>query len=126
MKQAGLPRIRFHDLRHTAATLMLREGIRPKVVQEILGHGRMSVMLDIYRHVAPGSTVKLLIARMRLFAGSDNSWRFHGHATEIIYRVASVYAAILTLDFTNQKTNDYQRLLTAHIQSGWTRPRPLL
>ena len=50
---AGLPDIRFHDLRHTAATLMLSEGVHPKVVQEILGHSQISLTLDTYSHVLP-------------------------------------------------------------------------
>ena len=47
------PSIRFHDLRHTAATLMLLEGIHPKVVQERLGHATISMTLDTYSHVLP-------------------------------------------------------------------------
>ncbi len=53
LKRAGLPRIRFHDLRHTAATLLLLEGVHPKVVQERLGHSQISITLDIYSHVLP-------------------------------------------------------------------------
>jgi integrase len=53
LKKADLRRIRLHDLRHTAATLMLQEGVHPKVVQEMLGHSSISVTLDIYSHVAP-------------------------------------------------------------------------
>jgi integrase len=53
LKKAELPRIRLHDLRHTAATLMLRQGVHPKVVQEMLGHSSISITLDIYSHVAP-------------------------------------------------------------------------
>jgi integrase len=52
-KQAGLPEIRFHDLRHTAATLMLQQGVHPKVVQERLGHSSINITLDIYSHVFP-------------------------------------------------------------------------
>ncbi len=48
---AGLPEIRFHDLRHTCATLMLCGGIHPKVVQELLGHASVTVTLDTYSHV---------------------------------------------------------------------------
>lgn len=51
--KAGLPDIRFHDLRHTAATLMLQQGIHPKVVQERLGHSQISMTLDIYSRVLP-------------------------------------------------------------------------
>jgi len=54
MKRAGVPRIRFHDLRHLHATFLLRAGIHPKVVSERLGHSRVGVTLDIYSHVVPG------------------------------------------------------------------------
>lgn len=53
LKAAGLPLIRFHDLRHTAATLWLKKGVHPKVVQERLGHASIAVTLDIYSHVLP-------------------------------------------------------------------------
>jgi integrase len=53
LKQAGLPTIRFHDLRHSAATLLLSLGIHPKVVQELLGHSQIGMTLDIYSHVLP-------------------------------------------------------------------------
>lgn len=53
LKRAGLPNLHFHDLRHTAATLMLKEGIHPKVVQERLGHSQISLTLDTYSHVLP-------------------------------------------------------------------------
>jgi integrase len=53
LQAAGLPSIRFHDLRHTSATLLLSAGVHPKVVQERLGHAQISVTLDIYSHVLP-------------------------------------------------------------------------
>jgi integrase len=53
LKRAGLPTVRFHDLRHTAATLLLCEGVHPKIVQERLGHSQISVTLDTYSHVLP-------------------------------------------------------------------------
>jgi integrase len=53
LKVAGLPRIRFHDLRHSAATLLLGQGVHPKVVAEMLGHSRISTTLDLYSHVTP-------------------------------------------------------------------------
>jgi integrase len=53
VEQAGLPKIRLHDLRHTYATLALRAGVHPKVVSERLGHATVGITLDLYSHVAP-------------------------------------------------------------------------
>lgn len=53
LKKAGLPDIRFHDLRHSMATLLLSKGVRPKIVQEILGHREIGMTLDTYSHVLP-------------------------------------------------------------------------
>ncbi|HUR17311.1 MAG TPA: tyrosine-type recombinase/integrase [Acidimicrobiales bacterium] len=47
----GVPDITMHDLRHTAASLALRAGVRPKLVQEMLGHARVAITLDLYSHV---------------------------------------------------------------------------
>jgi integrase len=49
-----LPRIRFHDLRHTHATLLLKEGVPPKVVSERLGHASVAFTMQVYQHVLPG------------------------------------------------------------------------
>jgi integrase len=53
LDKAGLPAIRFHDLRHSTATLLLSLGIHAKVVQELLGHSQISLTLDTYSHVLP-------------------------------------------------------------------------
>jgi len=53
LRRAGLPPIRIHDLRHSYASIALARGVRPKVVQEALGHLTISVTLDIYSHVVP-------------------------------------------------------------------------
>jgi integrase len=53
LKNAGLPQIRVHDLRHTAATLLLGKGENPKIVQELLGHSTIGITLDTYSHVTP-------------------------------------------------------------------------
>jgi integrase len=53
-KAAGLPRIRLHDLRHGAASLMLASGTPAKVVQEQLGHSSITVTMDLYSHLMPG------------------------------------------------------------------------
>jgi len=52
--KAGVKVIRLHDARHTHASLMLKQGIHPKIVQERLGHATIAVTLDTYSHVAPG------------------------------------------------------------------------
>jgi integrase len=53
-KQAGLPHVRVHDLRHTYATLALEAGVHPKVVSERLGHANIGITLDLYSHVSEG------------------------------------------------------------------------
>lgn len=50
---AGVPRVRFHDLRNTHATLMLSEGVHPKIVSERLGHANIGITLDTYSHALP-------------------------------------------------------------------------
>ncbi len=52
LARAGLPHVRFHDLRHTAATLMLGRGVHPKVASELLGHATVGITLDLYSHVS--------------------------------------------------------------------------
>jgi integrase len=53
LKGAGLPEIRFHDLRHTRATLLLSKNVNPKIVSEMLGHASIAITLDTYSHVLP-------------------------------------------------------------------------
>ena len=53
LRDAGLPSIRFHDLRHTAASLMLNANIAPIVVSRRLGHAKASITLDVYGHLIP-------------------------------------------------------------------------
>lgn len=53
LERAGLPRLRIHDLRHTAATHLLTKHVHPKVVQELLGHSTIAITLDTYSHVMP-------------------------------------------------------------------------
>ncbi|MGD0354645.1 MAG: site-specific integrase [Dehalococcoidia bacterium] len=52
--RAGVKAIRLHDARHTHASIMLKQGIHPKIVQERLGHSSIEMTLDIYSHVMPG------------------------------------------------------------------------
>ena len=46
-------RIRFHDLRHTCASLLLAQGVPPRVVMDVLGHSQIAITMDLYSHVMP-------------------------------------------------------------------------
>ena len=63
----NLPHIRFHDLRHSHATLMLLEGIHPKVVSERLGHATIGITLDTYTHLLPSMQHEAAEAIDRIF-----------------------------------------------------------
>lgn len=69
LKRAGLPaETRFHDLRHTYATLLLSKNINPKIVSEMLGHASVSITLDVYSHLMPDMqemTAKVLKEMLR-------------------------------------------------------------
>lgn len=53
-RNPSLPRIRLYDLRHSHATMLLRQDVHPKVVSERLGHSTVGITLDVYSHVMPG------------------------------------------------------------------------
>ncbi len=53
LNRAGLSRIRVHDLRHSAATILMAAGVHPKVVQERMGHKTIAMTMNIYPHVLP-------------------------------------------------------------------------
>ena len=63
LKRAGLPQIRFHDLRHTCATLLLDRNVNPKIVSEMLGHATIAITLDTYSHVLPNMQSEAAKAR---------------------------------------------------------------
>jgi integrase len=71
LRHAGLPDIRVHDLRHTAASLLLLKGTHPKVVQEMLGHSTITLTLDTYSHVAPGLHAEAAKKMDSLFAADE-------------------------------------------------------
>jgi integrase len=65
----GLPEIRFHDLRHTCATLLLSKNVNPKIVSEMLGHGDVAFTLSVYSHVLKGMQKGAVKAMNDLFDG---------------------------------------------------------
>jgi integrase len=66
LRRAALPHMRFHDLRHTAATLLLAEGVHAKVVSEMLGHATIGLTLDLYSHVLPDMQSAAALAMERV------------------------------------------------------------
>jgi integrase len=69
-KQDGLPRIRFHDLRHTHATQLLLAGVHPRIAQERLGHSTVALTLDLYSHVTTSMQEDAAAKINAAFAGS--------------------------------------------------------
>ena len=70
---SGVPYIRFHDLRHVHATMLLKQGVHPKIVQERLGHSSINVTLDIYSHVLPSLQEAAAEAFSELLFNKDKS-----------------------------------------------------
>ncbi len=66
-----LPKIRFHDLRHTHATMMLSQGVHPKIVAERLGHSRVTTTLDIYSHALPNLQEEAAAKLDEMLRGQD-------------------------------------------------------
>ena len=68
LKRSGLPHVRFHDLRHAHATLLLLSRVHPKVVSERLGHASVGITLDTYSHVLPSMQTEAVRAFDQMFA----------------------------------------------------------
>ena len=73
VKSFGLTGLRFHDLRHAHATLMLLGGVHPKVVSERLGHSSVGITLDTYSHVLPSLQAQAAVSLERLFAAGKDA-----------------------------------------------------
>ena len=71
LKRAGLPRIRVHDLRHTAATLLLGRGVHPKMVADLLGHSTIVLTLNTYSHVIPALHAEVAAHMDTLFTDTE-------------------------------------------------------
>lgn len=71
---AGVRRVRFHDMRHTAATLLLLKGVHVKVVSELLGHSTIALTLDTYSHVLPDMQAQATAATRQADWGAHPTW----------------------------------------------------
>lgn len=71
LEQAGLPPMRFHDLRHTAATSLMGAGVPVKVASEMLGHADVGITLRLYSHVMPAMQTQAAAAMDRLFGAAS-------------------------------------------------------
>ena len=65
LKKVSLPNMRFYDLRHPCGTLLLAQGVHPRVVLEILGHSRISITMNLYSHVIPAMQQEVARGWMR-------------------------------------------------------------
>ena len=87
IKGAGIPTIRFHDLRHTAASLMMAEGVHPKIVQATLGHASVEITLGTYGHLSPFMTDAAADTMDRLLSGEKTdrlaTRRLHSEGIEV-------------------------------------------
>jgi integrase len=72
LKKAGLPRVTFHQLRHSVATVLLETGLHPAVASALLGYAQISKTLDVYSHVVPGLAAKGSTALRELIWGDSN------------------------------------------------------
>lgn len=73
IEQAGVRRIRFHDLRHTCASLLFAQGVPPRVVMDLLGHTTLSITTDLYAHVMPTALADAASAMDGLLTVATNS-----------------------------------------------------
>ncbi|MEG7896000.1 site-specific integrase [Bacillus paranthracis] len=75
IKKADIPKIRFHDMRHTHATLLLLQGVNPKIVSERLGHADVRITLDTYSHLLPSMQKDTAIQFGKMLFGEGDKYR---------------------------------------------------
>lgn len=73
LERAGLPPIRFHDLRHSCASLLVAQGVHPRIVMEILGHSTITLTMNTYSHVLPQNQRDAAALLDRLFEGEQGT-----------------------------------------------------
>ncbi|MGO9057358.1 MAG: tyrosine recombinase XerC [Candidatus Binataceae bacterium] len=72
LREAGLPNIRLHDLRHSAASLLLAQGVHARAIMEQLGHSRISVTMDTYAHIMPAMMREVADKMEAILSNSDS------------------------------------------------------
>jgi len=84
--QAGLENVRFHDLRHTFASLMLLRGAKPKVISEALGHASVAFTMDTYSHIIEGmqSEAMALLNEALPEAKNEASQKINANLTPLV------------------------------------------
>jgi integrase len=79
LKKAELPHMRFHDLRHSAATILLAMGVSAKVVQELLGHSNITLTLNVYGHVLPSMQQEAMDKLDQLYSAEEDKSKETGN-----------------------------------------------
>ena len=79
MSRTGIEPVRLHDARHSHASIMLKQGTHPKIVQERLGHSSIAITLDTYSHVAPSLQEAAAVRFDRAF-----TTRYNEHEKEVV------------------------------------------
>ena len=95
LKKAKLRRVKLHDLRHTCASLLLAEGVAPRVVMELLGHSAIAVTMNTYSHVIPALQDESA-KRMDALFGAENTKLRETEKTETLKYEYIVHLAFLS------------------------------
>ncbi|GGK42460.1 hypothetical protein GCM10008955_40280 [Deinococcus malanensis] len=94
-RQAGVPRIRFHDLRHTSASLLIRQGISAKVVSYRLGHADVSFTLSVYTHLYEDQRRSAALPLHQLLAGPPVEESSKPSSEQLIAQLQALLAQLM-------------------------------